>query len=139
MSERETKSSSDRFEEVQEIFLNWRRVRKKGRHIPEDLWDLAVQLCKDHSVCKVHRALNLDYNILKKRVSGKTLERKVKDKDVLSSFVKVAVKEDVTGNFDRPSSAYALEFIRPDGYHLKVLTHEQSSLDSLCKLFLKQP
>src|SRR5437667_10051786 len=49
-------------------FENWRRERKRGQRIPKNLWGTAVELAKQHGVWPTARALNLDYNRLKRRV-----------------------------------------------------------------------
>lgn len=54
-------------EEVQQRFERWREGRKRGTPIPAALWEDAVHLCADHSLCKISSALRLDYNVLKKR------------------------------------------------------------------------
>ena len=54
-------------EEVQQGFERWRKGRKRGTPIPAALWEGAVRLCVDHSLCKISSALHLDYNVLKKR------------------------------------------------------------------------
>ena len=54
-------------EEVQRRFERWRKGRKRGTPIPAVLWEGAVRLCVDHSLCKISSALHLDYNVLKKR------------------------------------------------------------------------
>lgn len=54
-------------EEVRARFTAWRSSSQRARRIPDELWDAAVSLCTEYSVCKVSRALGLDYNALRKR------------------------------------------------------------------------
>jgi len=54
-------------EEVQQRFERWREGKKRGTPIPAALWEDAVHLCTDHSLCKISSVLRLDYNVLKKR------------------------------------------------------------------------
>jgi len=54
-------------EEVQQRFERWREGRKRGTPIPAALWEDAVSLCVDHSLCKISSVLHLDYNVLKRR------------------------------------------------------------------------
>ena len=61
-----TKSST--LEEVRERFEHWRAYRKRRSPIPEKLWEGAVRLCADHSLCTVASSLRLDYNALKRRL-----------------------------------------------------------------------
>jgi signal recognition particle subunit SEC65 len=57
-------------EEARARFRAWRSKRHRGRRIPDELWDVAVRLCDEHSVCKVSRTLGLDYKALRLRCRG---------------------------------------------------------------------
>jgi len=54
-------------EAVRKRFETWRKRGHPGRRISDALWEAAVELCRDHSVSKVSRALRLDYYGLRKR------------------------------------------------------------------------
>ena len=56
-------------EVVRNQFEAWRKRRLCRGRIPEALWQAAVGLCQEHSICGVSRALRLNYNGLKNRVS----------------------------------------------------------------------
>jgi hypothetical protein len=55
-------------ESVGHQFGAWRKRRRCRGQIPEALWQAAVELCRDHSIFEVSRALRLNYNDLKDRV-----------------------------------------------------------------------
>jgi hypothetical protein len=57
-------------EEVRRRFETWRRGGKPGGRIPNCLWQAAVEVCGKHPVHEVARALGLNYNQLKGRVSA---------------------------------------------------------------------
>ena len=61
-------TKSPTLEGVRRSFEHWRAHRKQRRPIPKSLWEGAVRLCDDHSVCAVATALRLDYNALKRRL-----------------------------------------------------------------------
>ena len=61
-------------EVVRHQFETWRKRRRCRSQIPESLWQAAVDLCKEHSVFEVSRALRLNYNGLKNRVPKATGE-----------------------------------------------------------------
>jgi len=42
--------------------------KKTGSRIPKAFWEVAIQSCKSDSVLHVSKALQLNYNELKKRV-----------------------------------------------------------------------
>ncbi len=51
----------DDFTVAEHAFKEWRAARKKGARIPHDLWRLALDLAKRHSVAKMAVTLGLDY------------------------------------------------------------------------------
>ncbi len=55
---------------VREQFGHWRRTREKKGAIPEDLWEAAVSLQSDYSLCQISKVLRLGYNDLKTRVQA---------------------------------------------------------------------
>jgi hypothetical protein len=55
-------------EQVRQDFELWRRTRKRGAPIPENLWNSAVDLAREHGLHRTARALRLDYYSLKKRL-----------------------------------------------------------------------
>ena len=67
MDQKFTADTGRSLEEVQQRFERWREGRKRGTPIPAVLWEDAVSLCVDHSLCKISSALHLDYKALKKR------------------------------------------------------------------------
>lgn len=62
-------------EAVRHRFETWRKRKGSRGPIPESLWHEAVGLCQQHSISEVSRALRLNYNVLKDRVS-RTRERR---------------------------------------------------------------
>jgi len=58
-------------EGVRRQFEKWRKTKKPGSRIPEELWDAAVALCEQYSPSKVSLALRLSSNDLKKKVAAR--------------------------------------------------------------------
>lgn len=59
------------FTEVQSQFAAWRNDRTSRERIPEALWTAAVELCENHSVHKVSKALRLNHTNLRDRVASR--------------------------------------------------------------------
>ncbi len=55
-------------EQVRHRLQEWRRSRRHGARIPEDLWIAAVQLAKKYRPARIAHTLGLDYNGLKQRL-----------------------------------------------------------------------
>ena len=62
-------STRPTLEEIKQQFEHWRETRPKRSPIPNHLWTSAVQLAQEHSICKIAKALRLNYKHLTK-VSG---------------------------------------------------------------------
>ena len=62
--------SRDILSDVRSRFERWRRSRKRGARIPEELWQAAVEAAQEHGVSKASQALSLDYYGLKKRLES---------------------------------------------------------------------
>jgi hypothetical protein len=76
MSQRPAIAVPAAIQETQQEFENWRRERKRGARIPENLWATAVELAKQHGVWPTARALHLDHSRLKRRVGNSEEEVK---------------------------------------------------------------
>ena len=70
MDQQFTAYTGPSLEKVQQRFEQWRAGRKRGTPIPAALWEDAVHLCADHSLCKTSSALHLGYKALKKRLQS---------------------------------------------------------------------
>ncbi len=57
-------------DQVKHQFEAWRKQSGRTRKIPEELWEAAVALCKEHSVTVVSKALRLNHSDLKQRVNA---------------------------------------------------------------------
>lgn len=47
----------------------WRSTRHRPNPMPSEIWDHAVVLAREFGVCKVARAVGIDYTALRKRVA----------------------------------------------------------------------
>ena len=74
MKQASHRPSRDILSDVRSQFERWRRSRKRGTRIPEELWQAAVEAAEGHGVSKVAQELSLDYYRLKKRL-GSAAER----------------------------------------------------------------
>ena len=57
-------------ERVRSRFELWRKTRKGHAPIPEALWASAVELVREHGLCRTARVLRLNYYALKKRLAA---------------------------------------------------------------------
>ena len=62
--------NSPKIETIQKRFEAWRSARTNRREpIPQQLWQAAAELCRNHSVSHISRQLHLSYSDLKERVT----------------------------------------------------------------------
>lgn len=67
---------------VKRALEGWRKTRRHGQRIPEDLWSQVAVLARRHGVSPVSQALGLDYY---------SLQGRVKDRACASDFVEVGM------------------------------------------------
>jgi len=63
----------------------WRRTRHKGAATPSELWEAAVTLAMQFGICRIGRAIGLDYSALRKQVA----KAKEKQFNATATFVEV--------------------------------------------------
>jgi len=107
-------------EDVAAHFEHWRREKKKGERIPDQLWSEAIALVEDYGLSQVRRRLRLSGRDLNKRRgmpgSGRRWARPV---EAPATFVELA-PEVVVQAQRRQSTTGCLELIRPDGLRLRI-------------------
>lgn len=70
MNQEKQATERQSLEKVRKQFENWRRERKRGDRIPQQLWQAATGLSDRHSVGKIATALALDHGRLKQRITA---------------------------------------------------------------------
>ena len=67
------KRSSDPLpKEVEQLRLRvqeWRRSKTRSSSMPREIWDAAIRLAKGFGVCRISRAIGLDYSWLRKKAA----------------------------------------------------------------------
>lgn len=107
-------------EEVAAHFDDWRRQKRRGERIPEQLWSEAIALVEAYGLSQVTRRLRLSGRDLNKRRglpgSGRRRARPVV---APATFVELA-PEVVVQAQRRQCTPGCLELIRPDGLRLRI-------------------
>ena len=98
-------------EEIKQHFEHWRETRPKRSPIPKHLWTSAVQLAQEHSICKIAKALRLNYKHLKRRVQSEQTQATSREEP---PFIEFEFKSSL------PLSEYHLETEARDGSKLKM-------------------
>jgi hypothetical protein len=57
-------------EETEQRFKRWRESRRRGDHIPVELWETAVGLAREHGVPRIANRLRLNADCLSRRMEG---------------------------------------------------------------------
>lgn len=121
-------------EEVRDKFQHWRNNKQGLRRIPDALWQAAVELCKDHSILGVSRALRLNYTELKHRVQ-ETEKIAAPSSDYGAEFVEIDFGQSML------SSECVVELETPNGAKMKMyFKGQQGGFDAvaLSKAFWRQ-
>ena len=106
-------------EEVAEHFEQWRRSKKKGERIPEQLWSEAIGLVGAYGVSRVTRTLRLSGTDLNKR-RGKVGAGQ-RRRGTVGETAFVEVDRALVGQAPGPeATAVWMELQRPDGLRLRI-------------------
>src|SRR5450631_3861414 len=135
----QVKVGADALMRLKERFANWRAVRKLGMHIPPELWTAAVEMVAVHGACRVAVELNLDYDMLKRRVAQ--AGGKVTTTELAPRFVELfAAGGAMPAHSAQPECV--VEMANTRGARMRVELngcHGLGSLSALCNAFLGAP
>jgi len=122
-------------EEVAEHFEQWRRGKKKGERIPQQLWREALGLVGTYGVSQVTRTLRLSGTDLNKRrgILGDGQCRQGPDRKTAFVEIDPVVMDQAL----RPEvSAGWMELERPDGWRLRIRPSGGAELLALVERFM---
>ena len=106
-------------EEVAEHFEQWRRNKKRGQRIPEQLWDEAVSLVNTYGVSQITRVLRLSGTDFNKRRGIVGSGKRRRGSGARATFVEINQAE--VDQVLRPEATGAwMELERPDGLRLRI-------------------
>lgn len=92
----------------------WRQVRRGPEPMPGEIWDAAVALAREFGICRVSRALTIDYSALRRRaeaVEGHSLVR--------PTFVQLPATLDSGGAMPSVSGT-TIELFARDGSRMRI-------------------
>jgi hypothetical protein len=75
MGQKVSRAVAPALEKLQRRFAAWRSTGRKGRRIPEELWESATGLAREVGIHRVARTLGLDYISLKRRLVSSDLSQ----------------------------------------------------------------
>jgi len=134
----QVKAGTDALTQLKERFARWRAVRKLGMRIPARLWAAAVEMVAVDGAYRVAGELNLDYDMLKRRVA--MAGGKVTTTEVAPRFVELFA---AAGAMPAPSTEpeCVVEMANARGARMRVELngHGLGSLPALCNAFLGAP
>ncbi|MBT8338706.1 MAG: hypothetical protein HKP58_00840 [Desulfatitalea sp.] len=122
----------DSLEQVQQRFESWRKLRKKGARIPQDLWQAAVSLSAHYSIGHLSQALRINYTALKEKVVKADTPEKHTSDTSCSPFMELPVSA-------APLLESTIEMIKTDGSVMRMHVNGATGLDlmQLAKTFWK--
>lgn len=133
----EIKKVLNDLEIAKEAFKNWRLVSKPYERIPEDLWSMAISLCKDYPLGKVCKELKLGWGHLKNKLESQVNFCSTKRKQS-ASFLELKLRDDGSYSEDFSSSCF-LELKKSNGTTMKLFSNKSVPVDvfKLFSTFLK--
>jgi hypothetical protein len=135
----QVKAEADALTQLKERFAAWRAVRKLGMRIPPHLWAAAVEMVAVHGACRVAGELNLDYDMLKRRVV--MAGGKVTTTEVAPRFVELFAAAGAMPAHSASKPECVVEMANARGARMRVELngHGLGSLSGLCNAFLAAP
>jgi hypothetical protein len=120
--------------------LDWRRIKSSpGSPMAGELWDAAIHLAKRFGVCRVARAVGLDYGWLRKKVEKANAQAL----SVSTAFLELPLGRVVAtaeGQFREPEgdskpgrvldSGPIIELSTPDGARMRIRLEAGTDLDA---------
>jgi hypothetical protein len=125
-------------EEVAVHFADWRRQKRRGERIPEQLWSEAIALVEDYGLAQVTRRLRLSGRDLNRRRGLVASGRRRRRAEQPTAFVELA-PEVVVQAQRRQSTPGCLELIRPDGLRLRIEPGEGIDAHAVLERFMEAP
>lgn len=74
MGRKQGQAQAASIEQLRQKIEHWRKTRQRRTRMPQELWEAAVAVAREHGVHATARALRIGYEGLRARV-GKTPER----------------------------------------------------------------
>lgn len=127
--------SALRLEEVGEHFEQWRKGKKKGERIPEELWGEAIGLLGRYGVSQVTQALRLSGSDLNRRRGILGSDKRRQGAGGQRAFVEVE-RALVDQAVVRAAPAVWMELERPDGLRLRIQPSNGAEVLALVDRFL---
>jgi len=82
-------SSPDRLSEVHHEFERWRKGRRRGTRIPEELWEAAADVAREIGISKAAQELRLDYYKLRSRTEAQLDRRPAPETPSKGGFLEI--------------------------------------------------
>jgi NTP pyrophosphatase (non-canonical NTP hydrolase) len=76
-------------EEVQELFEEWRRNKKRRERIPEALWKVAISLSKQFSAQQISKLLHLNHTAVRDHIRAEKQGEEIQEKE--AAFIEFGV------------------------------------------------
>ena len=125
MSQENLPADKPTLEDVRNRFESWRKHRKKRSPIPKSLWKAAVGLSEDYSICRLSKALHLNYTALRNQI----LEARNRNASALSIRSAAFLELPVSPSIGPVECTVEME--RNDGAKMKMYVKGNAELDLL--------
>jgi len=108
-------------EQVKQRFESWRQRRKKRTRIPQSLWQAAVALSEEYSICHLLKTLRVNYTALKSKVENANATEEGPSDTLLAPFIELPAPV-------VPLRESTIEMIKCDGSVMRM--HIKGSADA---------
>jgi hypothetical protein len=99
-------------EEVQQLFEEWRRTKRRRDRIPTALWEAAASLSGQHSANKISKLLRLNHTAVRDCIGAHKQGEEIQGN--APAFIELAMSPSAT------VGDITIEMQRPDGGRMKI-------------------
>jgi hypothetical protein len=135
----QVKAGAAALKQLKGRFATWRAGRKQGMRIPAQLWAAAVEIVAVHGACRVVAELNLDHDMLKRRVALDSGQ--VTPVELAPRFVELYAAPGPMPAHSASQAQCVVELANARGARMRVELNGQglAGLSVLCSAFLGTP
>jgi hypothetical protein len=109
-------------EQVRQRFESWRQRRKKRTRIPQNLWQAAIALSEEYSICHLSKTLRVNYTTLKSKVENANTTEEGPSDTLPARFIELPAPV-------VPLRESTIEMIKSDGAVMRVHVKGADCLD----------
>jgi len=131
--------------QLQRQIQEWRQTRRKSEPVPAAIWAAAVPMAMEFGVCRIGRAVGLDYTWLRKKVAAAKAKAEVTTPGFLELPASLVLgeaggrREAGQDPCDVPRTSAVIELSSADGARMRLCLNGAVDATGIVAAFLGRP